>query len=646
MKKIRRIIVILLLLMVAFMVKKVNASTSSTVYTGEIPLIEKIEDIEIVSNEVNVDVNTSKVTNQLIIKNIKNEDLVTKITAKLEDKKTGFSIKDLVIKVNNLEIKNIEKEEDNYIFNVKIKSNEYEKIEINYTTENDLKNAKAIKYSLDNYKGKKVKKFNIDLTIPEEDIPLVKKIYPECYDFNEESKKISVCYYDFTINNLTKDFIVQKETWNNLIYGEDVIKDDLQAALYKNARELMSTDLDVKWDRYIVGLYLEGDFVEYRFDENRYIANYFNIKIPEITEDSYSSVYSTPLEHDSILSYVIYKQAKYDNLKTVKDTIVAKYDGVCPLTKNIVDRYSYSDANGNIVDKKICIDYVRSEGDKELYIGSRRFLAEPPKRRFDEFELLIKRDSGEGGGIHYWYGPEYTYRTINIGLDINGNEIDATEEEKVEFINKIGADLYIRKVIYDGNTKMTFVSEWDGEEHEGDLSMVVAYYTDKNKEIANSYLGEKSEWVKVLKFENEIVSNNSKVPTIVSSVGYRTIENGKYMINFFGHYAGRFDALGYIGEAINTNDAKALIQENNTENENIKQQVENEIKSIKIADDKEEYSVKSNEKIIKNDTGVIENNNKINLSNNEKIFIAILGVAIIINILIIIIKKRGKKNGK
>ena len=78
-----------------------------------------------------------------------------------------------------------------------------------------LKNAKVIKYSLDSFKDKKVKKFNFDVVIPEVDVPLVKKIYPECFEYDEEEYDINVNYYDFTVNNLTKDFIIEKETYKN-----------------------------------------------------------------------------------------------------------------------------------------------------------------------------------------------------------------------------------------------------------------------------------------------------------------------------------------------------------------------------------------------------------------------------------------------
>ena len=256
MKKLSRIIILLLGVFVLFMFENVKASVSSTVFIGDSITIDKLDLVEVTSNDICIDINTSKVTNDFLIKNTNNEELITKITAKLEDESSNFSIKDLVIKVNNLQIKNIEKDNDNYSFFIKIKPEEYEKIEISYSTENDLKNAKIIKYNLDSFKGKKVKKFNFDVKIPEEDVPLVKKIYPECFEY--EDNDINVKYYDFTVNNLTKDFIIEKETYKNLLYGEDVEKDELQSELYKKANDLINNDVNCNWQKYMKSLFGNG----------------------------------------------------------------------------------------------------------------------------------------------------------------------------------------------------------------------------------------------------------------------------------------------------------------------------------------------------------------------------------------------------
>lgn len=639
MKKNTRILLLLLICSIALLVwNKVNAATSATVYAGESISIEKLNDVDIVQNKVEIDINTSRVNNDFVIKNKNNEDLITKVTVKLEDAKASFSIKDLIIKVNNFSIKNIEKNNDYYSFYIKLDPESYKKIDISYTTENDLKNAKVIKYSLNTLNGKLVRHFNIDVKIPEEDIPLVKKIYPECFEYADNN--INVKYYDFTVNNLTKDFIIEKETYKNLIYGDDTEKDELQSKLYSQARELINTDKDFKWDQFVTAYYTEGDFLENRFDEKKWIANYFNLKLP--TDYLYNDKYIDLPVFGSLLSFIVYKQANFDSVKKIRNTCVARYLGEYPITKTIIDNYSYLDDEKNLLGKKVCIDYVESEGDKELYIGSRGLTVPPPTKRFDEFELLRKKGTGEGERI---YGPEFTYKRINVGLDISGNQIDATEAEKVDFINKIGADLYIRKVIYDGNVRTTY--NRDGNEHEMDMNMVVAYYTDKNKEIASAYLGNvEHNLAKIQQFDNDIVSTNAKIPTIVSSVAYRTTENGKYMINYFNRFVNRFDALGNIYEAINTQSAIDLIQSNNEKNENIKHAVDSEISNAKLVDGTEEYTIPQEEKTTAKNSveeKVINTEFNFSLNQTETIIISIIGGAILINIIAIIVGK-NKKN--
>ena len=94
MKYIKRVFIVLFGLLIIMLLKQVKAATSATVYTGEAVSIEKIDSVEITSNNVEIDINTSKVENQFIIKNTKDEELVTKVTAKLEDEKSGFTIRD------------------------------------------------------------------------------------------------------------------------------------------------------------------------------------------------------------------------------------------------------------------------------------------------------------------------------------------------------------------------------------------------------------------------------------------------------------------------------------------------------------------------------------------------------------------------
>ena len=71
----------------------------------------------------------------------------TKAKIKLEDPNLGLAINNLSIVVNSFKISNYEVNSDGiYSFYIEIPAGEAKKIDITYTTENSLRNAKIIKY--------------------------------------------------------------------------------------------------------------------------------------------------------------------------------------------------------------------------------------------------------------------------------------------------------------------------------------------------------------------------------------------------------------------------------------------------------------------------------------------------------------------
>lgn len=105
----------------------------------------------------------------------------------------------------------------------------------------------------------------------------------------------------------------------------------------------------------------------------------------------------------------------------------------------------------NLVGKVICIDYVESEGDKALYVNRSVTGGSTNPEEFlgleevqvSEWELLKASVS--------WDDICGEARVIYVGMDIEGNKIEATEKEKIEYVNSMNADMYIRVMIYDGD---------------------------------------------------------------------------------------------------------------------------------------------------------------------------------------------------
>lgn len=458
MKKFIKYTLLLIFVLLMFMAKETKASTGSTVFIGEPVVLDSYENVEITYNDVEINEETSEIKNTHLFTNLSAQTITRKASIKLEDSFSNFTINSLKIVVNGYEIKEITKEGDNYTFSFQILPNEGKKIEISYKTDNDLQNAKIIKYSLDKLKGKYIGKFSINILFQEADIPLVEKIYPSCYQFNYTNNTMNTTYYSFTVNNLTTNFIVQKETYKNLIYGmgEELSEKDIY--ILKNAKAWIKEGIDFDYTDI-------GNKGEYWYIKDLEEQITKNMKITETqNEDSHSSK-----SVNMIKQYIVYKQLKKDGKiqyynELLKDDydpdspmifvgIFAGMDGYNPLVFEYFLDYILDKDLDKYYGYKVCIDYVKSEGDKELYVHKNTTGSEEPGEtdykysKTDEFSILRTKNN-------VWIPDRIGAREIIINEDIDGNEIEATEEEKIAYVNMLNADLYIREVIYDGNTEI------------------------------------------------------------------------------------------------------------------------------------------------------------------------------------------------
>ena len=619
---------------------KSNAVSSATYFYGEPISIEKSENIKIISNEVTIDTEKSKIENKFLIKNVSDKEVISKIFIKLEDRKIATSINNLKIKVNKTEITNVSKEDEKYVIDVRVPANEGKRIEILYNTDNNLRDAKVLKYTLDNLKGQNLKYFKIDIMLPEIDVPLVMGIYPECYKFDNNT--VSVEYYDFNVNSLTKDFIIEKQTYKNLLYGKEFELSDKEKEIINNAEDLIKNGIVSDYSKY---------YVNNKAEPPRSTVEKILREKLKMDEDTIKKITYEDDNDKGIKSIIYYSLAKVFS----KKNLTSKYsfdfpynireDWKYPLTSDYIDK----------VCKDICplygltiaVDYIRSEGDKELYVyknvseSGEDYIYDCVK--FSEWDILRTKDR------RMWYDYENRrgLKTIHINQDITGAEIQATDEEKIEYINMINPSLYARFTIYDGGVK-------NGKD-EYNIRLATGYYGKENLPIAKQYnivTEEMHEYYErnaedsiYIDYDNDIVAKKCKVPNLAHNVGYRVKEKGKYIINFFeGFY--HADGYGNIVSAVNCDRAKEMKKENEIRLSEVEKQVKNEISSIKI-----NYDIKEEQEIsdkIEND--YVKNNeiaHRINsLSKTDKNIYGIItaGILILIIVIMILLVKRGKSN--
>lgn len=617
-----KIIMGLCLILISFFAfsSKSKAVSYATYFYGEPIVIEKSDEVEIISNDVNIDTKNSSVKNLFLLKNNSSNNVTTKIYIKLEDSKLLTSINNLKVIVNKTEIKYIRETDGRYVFTIKIPKNEGKKIEITYNTDNELKNAKVLKYTLDNLKGKKLKHFKISINLPEADVPLVTGIYPECYIF--DNNIVSVEYYNFNVNSLTKDFIVEKQTYKNLLYGQETELKEEEKKVLKNAETWISEGLGGAESKY--------EFSE--FDEN-------TISIEPILKKELG-LKDTDTLKDDIKSIIYYASAKLCEREKIGDSAIVPYsvreDWNYPLTADYIEK----------VKKKTCplygltlaVDYVKSEGNKDLYVYKTISGYEENSKndyvKFNEWNILKTKNRR----MWYDYEERRGLKTIHINQDITGAEIDATDVEKVEYVNMINPSLYIRVAIYDGNVKENTEDEYS------EIKLPTGYYGKDNLSIAKNYNINKDYYGKeyemnsiYIDYDNEIIADKCKVPNLAHNVGYREYVDGKYVISFFNtkYHA---DGYGNIQKAINCDRAKKLKKENDSRILQVKNQIDNEISSLIINENFEEDK-KANIRY-SSETSLLSKKDKI-------VYITIsTGIIILIFVIVILLIKRRKNNGR
>ena len=637
-------LIIMLFVLFQNKVKAVGETNDSTYFYGEILKLKNYNGTEILLNEVDIDVGESSVENTTIIKNSTSENISTIASIKLEDEKMGIGIKNLDISINGKSQTDIKIISGNYVFNVEIPAGEAKKIVVKYQTNSNLENAKVIKYSLQGSRWKNINAFKINVKLPEEDIPLVKNIYPQCYKF--EDSTITAEYYNFNVNVLTQDVIIEKETYKDLLYGRENSFSDNEIAIIKNAKDWINSGIYVDYNKYLT-------------ENSNYIKDK-NIKIVE-TEAVFKDLLkineniSTKNVIESIMEYALNRQLVTNGKNNIYTSSIYNFSNEneweYPLTKDYIIENSSNEVY-SLKDKKICIDYVESEGDKILYVkknvsGELEENTQMETVKTSEWNILRTKNSSNWSGR-----PETGEKIIHVGVGITGEKLNATEEEKIEYVNMINPDLYIRKVIYDDNAKTTYTyitTDNSGKQiqktEEGYIPIMVGYYNEKQKEVAKQYITFKDEHtpenyyndqyysVTTKLFSNETIKEKCLVPTIAQSVGFINQEDGKYIVEFFKF--GKSNGLGAIKEAIADNTAQNLVKINQIKNEEIKTNAENEI----------------NYAIIKNDTGEENSENSqdekkgFELTTQNIIVLAIIGASIIICLIIIIgISIMKKKN--
>lgn len=640
MKKIlfKIVILSLIILIVISSHAMLCSANSITYYNGNSINIGDSNQIEILNTEVKIDTINSVIGTSTIIKNTSNKSRQETITLPIKNDIIETKIKTLKIVVNDVEVKYEKIDEKNYTFNIKMKPNETKKILVVYQTENDLKKAKVLKYNFEDLGlgDKIIKKAKVDIILQEKDIPLVTKVYPSHYTFKDNI--ISIEYYNFKVNSITKDIIVEKETIDNLLYGREIELTDIDSKILNLLPEWEKNGITINYNTDCVEFYDTEEKVK-RIVIDKVIKRLTGIEIlmDENGEENISK------NTKAIATYYVIKKLVNDNNNKYINYFASEDNNV--LVKDLILQNCTKSKEFPLLGKTVCIDYVLATDGEDLYVDKNidkssecNIITELTKK--DELTIITTNLYSLAKV------PETGAKLIFLGKDI-----DATDEEKVEYVNMINADMYIRTMLYNGEYKEVpyeyFNDGYVGYNGKDNLQIAKAFVKGDNNFKYTKYT-EQQYYDEVLKDNsNDYGLINSEIPCVIQYVGSIEQKDGKKVINYFwdGFYDFNNRGLATTADVLQTDRAKQLLQANKSKNEKIKQDIEKELSNLKIEKDEvinEEISniVSSKEETVQ-DKSYAE---QIRENLNTIIFISmgIIVVLIIVCVLILIIRRKNK----
>lgn len=638
----KTVILFLIILIVISSHAILCSANSITYYSGNSINISDLNQIEILSTEVKIDTINSIIGTSTIIKNTSNKSRQGTITLPIKNDIIETKIKTLKIIVNGVEVKYQKTDEKGYTFNIKMKPNEAKKILVVYQTENDLKKSKVIKYNFEDLGlgDKTIKKAKVDIILQEKDIPLVTKVHPGHYTLKDNI--ISIEYYNFKVNSITKDIIVEKDTYDNLLYGRD--------------KEL--TDVDKKilnllpdWEKNGITINYNTDCIETyagkRLEINMLLKRLTGIKI--VMDENGEENISKNIK--CIVKYYMIKKILNDNNNKYIDSFSDVYElnNSNILLKDIILQNCTNSKELPLLGKVVCIDYVLTTNGEELYVNK----TTDSSSEYNIIKELTKKD-------------ELTIITTNLYINAKaqetgakliflGKDIDATDEEKVEYVNMINADMYIRTMLYNGEYKKAPYEDFEDG--------YVAYNGKDNLPIAKAFVKGNNDFKHTeyteQQYYNEVLKENStdyglinsEIPCVIQYIGFVEQKDGKKVIDYF--WAGFYDfynrGLATTSAVLQTDRAKQLLQANKTKNEKIKQDIDKQLSDLKI--EKDEVVDEETSELINNQEEIEKDKSHQDKSYTEQIkqnlntiiFISMGIIVFLIVVCIIILIIRRKK---
>ena len=289
-------------------------------------------EVSMIANTVTIDIEKEKVTNQFILQNTTNVAKSHTFSIPLGNTQTGTTVENVEIKINNTQVQPKIEERDGkvyYIIATKMAAGEYKKIQIEYNSTN-MSTAPRVEYELENFGIEKTcKNLQVKIIVPEKDVPLVTKVEPANYTFEDDT--ITYSYQNVNIIDLNRRFVIEKEIYEDEIVLEKQVNGEFERTkvfglsreeFLQKVKELVDANFHT-WIRDGISLNIQNttttsQIIDNLLNDNKISSTYTYL---DGTGTEQAAKYEVGETYTKLFNYVILRQWIKEN----RQDLIAQY---------------------------------------------------------------------------------------------------------------------------------------------------------------------------------------------------------------------------------------------------------------------------------------------------------------------------------
>lgn len=610
------------ILIVCFLAGTVFASGSVSVLPA--PLLEIGEGPETLWFGLQIDEETSEVQAVLLLKNPTSEEVTTPFSLPEDELSAAPGTLRCFLDGKETPLPD----------QITVPAEGYLTVEYSYCTATPLRDAKVISFDLYRLvftEGAKIGKFSLSAHLCEEDVPLVTDIRPVNYTYEDQT--VSVVLYDFAPSRLLDRVFIAKDTWKDLASSREFEPNKEQQYFLENYRDWFANGMPIGTDEYIA-----------------YDYNVMRGKDPNDWETFYEGGYYDLEEHTYAFVHAaefLYRKAQIAASVEIEiEPPMYCYDS--SMTPLLYAESFCSESQREMFRAVACVEFA----DNPSLEGHTLYTEKTTDTGWNE-EVGCYRVT-EMLPITQQQAVQTTVSMTHMssGLPLLSHvallpgSLSATPEEIAAFVDVIGADYYIRQMLYDGTvtpyptmteTYPTYDEDGNeiGEEAiELPFEAVIGYCGEENEPIARAATElSEMDWHSdyQLTSVSDPVLERLDIPAVLLYRGYVHMEDGRDVVEFtYAYYLEYYTGINrYINVAM-TERGQELLSAASSRRDEIRSRVDAE-----IADGLSAANI---------EPSVPETAVKVSTSLSPLIFVlpAIALVAAVT--IVIILKKKGSKH--